>query len=164
MKANRIKNISLIRNLISSSFKGDVPRKEIIALATSNGLEGKDTWPLLKPVSKGGERGTYNVDKMLDIAKNIIWGGKQVKVIKDTPPVKALGVNISKTNAEIVTEKLTKNDSVNEINSMFDQILEEESIIDSVSQPKGKCYGYEPIAPNEDDIADELSLMGVEIA
>jgi hypothetical protein len=164
MKSSRIKNISLIRNLISSSFKGDVPRKEIIALAINNGFEGKDTWPLLKPVSKGSERGTYNVDKMLDIAKNIIWGGKQVKVIKDTPAVKVLAANMPKTNAEKFTEKLTKNDSVKQINAMFDRILEEESIIDSVSQPKGKCYGYEPIAPNEDDIADELNLMGVEIA
>ena len=161
MKRTSKKNIQLLRNVIST-FSGDIPRKTVVNLAIKNGLIEKDTYPLIKPIARGNDRGTYNVDKMLSLADAILNKGKKtiLKVVKENSNEKVLVLNMPKTNAEIVTEKLSKNDSVNQINDMFDQILEEEKFIDSVSQPKGKCYGYEPIAPNEDDISDELSLMG----
>jgi len=128
MKRTGKKNVQLLRNLISSSFTGDVPRKEIVKLATDNGLIVNDTWPFVKPFSKGSIRGTYNVDKMLELADKILNKGKEEVSVKK------------------VIQKL-----VEDVKSPVDEVVET------------KNYGnvsWGEIAYTEDDINDELSLMG----
>ena len=132
MKRTGKKNIQLLRNIIEVSFTGDVPRKRIVEAAELNGLIVNDTWPLVKPESKGLTRGTYNVDKMLALADAILTTGKKVQpVVEEAAPV------------EEVDES-----------GLFEV---------AAARAEEKNYGnvsWGEVAYTEDDIADELSLMG----
>jgi hypothetical protein len=130
MKRTGKKNIQLLRNVIST-FSGDIPRKTIVNIAIKNGLIEKDTYPLIKPTARGNERGTYNVDKMLELADKILKNGKKEVSVKK------------------VIKKL-----IEEVEAPVEKV---EEIVES------KNYGnvsWGELAYTEDDINDELSLMG----
>lgn len=132
MKRTGKKNIQILRNVIAANFTGDVPRKSVVALAEENGLIVNDTWPLVKPASKGSTRGTYNVDKMLSLADTILNKGKKVK-----PTVEE----------EIPVESVDESGLFEVAAARFEE----------------KNYGnvsWGEVAYTEDDINDELSLMG----
>jgi len=144
MKRNGKKNIQLLRNLIST-FSGDIPRKTVVALATSNNLIENDTYPLIKPIARGNERGTYNVDKMLELADKILNKGKKVK------PSTKKAVKKPSLKEEILA--MTPTELVDE-SGMF----EAAAAIHEEKNYSNRVWGEVPYT--EDDVNDELSLMG----
>jgi len=140
MKRNGKKNIQLLRNLIST-FSGDISRKTVVKLATSNDLIENDTYPLIKPIARGNERGTYNVDKMLELADKILNKGKKVQ----------------STAKKAVKKPIIKEEIPNEL-------VDESGLFEAAAAiHEEKCYNnrvWGEVPYTEDDVNDELSLMG----
>lgn len=152
MKRTGKKNIQILRNLIESNFNGDVrdiPRKQIVNIATSNGLIVNDTWPLVKPSSKGSTRGTYNVDKMLELADKILNKGE-----KDQQHVK-----------KTIRKSVETVDAIYKETKDPDRLLMiKQSMIDSADargeDKPHRDLSWEEVSYTQEDISDELSLMG----
>ena len=137
---NRNKNIQNIQILkgILSTLTGDVRRKVIVEAAESKGLIVNDTWPIVKPCAKGTTRGHYSVKKMTALADAILNKGKKVKpVAEDIPSIDEL----------VASEK---GDPSGEFEAAAAR--HEEKIYNS------GVWGEVPYT--EDDVNDELSLMG----
>jgi len=131
MKRKNKKTIQIIRQILST-LSGDVRRKVIVEAAEAKGLIVNDTWPVVKPCAKGAERGHYNVKKMIALADAILNNGKQVAKSDDTQSI-----------SEPVDES-----------GMFEAAaaIHEEKSYNNLS------WGEVPYT--EDDVNDELSLMG----
>jgi hypothetical protein len=131
MKRKNKKTIQIIRQILST-LSGDVRRKVIVEAAEAKGLIVNDTWPVVKPCAKGAERGHYSVKKMIALADAILNNGKQVAKSDDTQSI-----------SEPVDES-----------GMFEAAaaIHEEKSYNNLS------WGEVPYT--EDDVNDELSLMG----
>ena len=137
---NRNKNIQNIQILkgILSTLTGDVRRKVIVEAAESKGLIVNDTWPIVKPCAKGTTRGHYSVKKMTALADAILNKGKKVKPVAEHIP----------SIDELVASE--KGDPSGEFEAAAAR--HEEKIYNS------GVWGEVPYT--EDDVNDELSLMG----
>tara|TARA_Y100001972_G_scaffold44501_1_gene54889 strand:+ start:220 stop:645 length:426 start_codon:yes stop_codon:yes gene_type:complete len=132
-----IKNIQILKDILST-LSGDVRRKVIVEAAESKGLIVNDTWPIVKPCAKGATRGHYSVKKMTALADAILNKGKKVKpVVEDIPSIDEL----------VASEK---GDPSGEFEAAAAR--HEEKIYNS------GVWGEVPYT--EDDVNDELSLMG----
>ncbi len=132
-----IKNIQILKGILST-LTGDVRRKVIVEAAESKGLIVNDTWPIVKPCAKGDTRGHYSVKKMTALADAILNKGKKVKpVAEDIPSIDEL----------VASEK---GDPSGEFEAAAAR--HEEKIYNS------GVWGEVPYT--EDDVNDELSLMG----
>lgn len=137
MKNTTENNIQILLRTISP-LTGDIARKTIINAAVDAGLTEKDTYPLLKPVSKGNSRGTYNVDKMIELADKILNKGGNV----DSAPKKVIQPTVKEMVKAYVEKSPTK--------KIEDEVVET------------KIYGnssWGELAYTEDDINEELNLM-----
>ena len=131
------KNIQILKDILST-LTGDVRRKAIVEAAESKGLIVNDTWPIVKPCAKGETRGHYSVKKMTALADAILNKGKKVKpVAEDIPSIDEL----------VASEK---GDPSGEFEAAAAR--HEEKIYNS------GVWGEVPYT--EDDVNDELSLMG----
>ena len=131
------KNIQILKAILST-LTGDVRRKVIVEAAESKGLIVNDTWPIVKPCAKGETRGHYSVKKMTALADAILNKGKKVKpVAEDIPSIDEL----------VASEK---GDPSGEFEAAAAR--HEEKIYNS------GVWGEVPYT--EDDVNDELSLMG----
>jgi len=131
------KNIQILKDILST-LTGDVRRKVIVEAAESKGLIVNDTWPIVKPCAKGATRGHYSVKKMTALADAILNKGKKVKpAVEDIPSIDEL----------VASEK---GDPSGEFEAAAAR--HEEKIYNS------GVWGEVPYT--EDDVNDELSLMG----
>ena len=131
------KNIQILKDILST-LTGDVRRKVIVEAAESKGLIVNDTWPIVKPCAKGTTRGHYSVKKMTALADAILNKGKKVKpAVEDIPSIDEL----------VASEK---GDPSGEFEAAAAR--HEEKIYNS------GVWGEVPYT--EDDVNDELSLMG----
>ena len=135
--SNSTKNIQILKDILST-LSGDVRRKVIVEAAESKGLIVNDTWPIVKPCAKGATRGHYSVKKMTALADAILNKGKKVKpAVEDIPSIDEL----------VASEK---GDPSGEFEAAAAR--HEEKIYNS------GVWGEVPYT--EDDVNDELSLMG----
>ena len=131
------KNIQILKDILST-LTGDVRRKVIVEAAESKGLIVNDTWPIVKPCAKGETRGHYSVKKMTALADAILNKGKKVKpAVEDIPSIDEL----------VASEK---GDPSGEFEA-------------AAARHEEKIYNsgvWGEVAYTEDDVNDELSLMG----
>ncbi len=124
------KNIQILKDILST-LTGDVRRKVIVEAAESKGLIVNDTWPIVKPCAKGTERGHYSVKKMIALADAILNKGKKVEPVVEAIP----------------TEEVDES-------GMFEA---------AAARHEEKSYSnlsWGEVPYTEDDVNDELSLMG----
>ena len=136
MKRTNPKNIRIVRQILSK-LTGEVRRKTVLEAAAAKGLIENDTWPVIKPAAKGAARGHYSVIKMIALADAILIKGKK------SEPAAAITEVAKETEAASFDES-----GLSEVASPD----HEEKIQDS------NVWGEIPYT--EEDVADELSLMG----
>ena len=146
MKKNE--TVTTMRDILygySSKGHEEISRQGFIVDCVEAGLIERDTYRLTISANKSATRGWYSITHMIATAEKFVGSSSLVESAVD--PI-------------IEAAPAPANDNVDLINAIFDQIIEEEAILaEAAAQPTGKSYGYAPLAPNEDDIADELALM-----
>jgi len=131
------KNIQILKDILST-LTGDVRRKVIVEAAESKGLIVNDTWPIVKPCAKGTERGHYSVKKMTALADAILNKDKKVeRVVEDIPSIDEL----------VASEKGDESGAFEAAAARHEEKIYNSGV-------------WGEVAYTEDDVNDELSLMG----
>ena len=130
-KTEKLKTLqTLFTDMVHINME-NLKRKEIIAAALKNSLVEKDTYVALKPIAKSS-KGYYVVAEMLKLVEAALDKGiPTVKVAKAKKPKKVAPVAAkSSPNAK-----------------------------ETISASSG-VYAYDALPYTQDDMAEELSLMG----
>lgn len=136
--------LATLANVLSNTSAVEISRKELITTSSGAGLEERDCYFVLKPVAKGSKRGLYDIQAMLNIANTAL-----AKRNDFTGTVK---VSDAISNQEEAPEPQDENEESTSSDGEFTYFanLDEDEEI----------YKFEAIEPTDEDIADELSLMG----
>jgi len=145
MKRTNPKNIRIVRQILSS-LTGEVRRKTILEAAAAKGLIENDTWPVIKPGAKGAVRGHYSVIKMIALADAILIKGKKSEPVSS---ISKLSI-VPNPTEEVVTEQVDESG-----------LFEVAAAIHEEKSQDNNVWGEIPYT--DDDVADELSLMGTYI-
>jgi len=146
MNRKNKKNIQIIRQILSTLTGAEVRRKTIIEAAAAKGLIVNDTWPVIKPGAKGAVHGHYSVIKMIALADAILNKGKK------SEPVSSISKPsiVPNPTEEAVTEQVDESG-----------LFEVAAAIHEEKRQDSNVWGEIPYT--DDDVADELSLMGTYI-
>ena len=133
-KAEKLNSLKTLLNDMASNSWTEVKRKEIISAAISSGLDEKDTYVALKPISKSSTKGCYTVAEMLTLVEGAMRKLIEGAMNKSVPAKKAKKV-------ATVAAKSSPNAK------------------ETISASSG-VYAYDALPYTQDDMAEELSLMG----
>ena len=143
MKRTSTKNIRIIRQILSNLTGAEVRRKTIIEAAAAKGLIVNDTWPVIKPGAKGAVHGHYSVIKMIALADSILNKGKMCEPESFISKIRT----VTNPVEDVITEQ-------GDESGLFEAAA-------AFHEEKGcgnNVWGEIPYT--EDDVTDELSLMG----
>jgi|14_taG_2_1085336.scaffolds.fasta_scaffold01830_14 hypothetical protein len=138
--------LATLANVLSTTSAVEISRKELIATSSAAGLEERDCYFVLKPVAKGSKRGLYDIRAMLDIANTAL-----AKRNDFTETAKVLDAIY---NHEEVPEPQDENEESTSSDGEFTYFAPADEDEDE------EIYEFEAVEPSDEDIADELSLMG----
>ena len=132
--ANKIEKLKTLQNALQNVSEYSIKRKTLIELAASNGLEENVTWCATKPVAKGAKRGTYDVSVMLSLINKRL-------------------AKLDKSYVAPSTQKVVKTHD--------DFVAAENAMMTKDHFEIEASYGAANYT--EDDIAEELALMGTSL-
>lgn len=144
---NKKNNLSVIVKTLAN-LSGELSRSAVREIATNSGFAPEESHPLLKPTTRGNQRGHYSVEAMVSLGEALLNKTPKTKAVK-VKAVKRVAVN--KPKAAVRKPKSAFMDTIN--------VDDEESTLVVDGTKSSGCYGFEPLAPTQDDIEDELSLM-----
>ena len=134
-KLQKLKTLKTLLNDMVHLNWTEAKRKELIDGAVRNGLEEKDTYVALKPISKSSTtKGCYVVAEMLTLV--------EAAMNKSAPAKKAKKVSLSPEQLGGLREVANDSPSGKVVNVVT-----------------GGVYAFDALPYTQDDIAEELNLM-----
>lgn len=140
--------LATLANVLSTTSAVEISRKELITTAAASGLGEKDCYFVLKPVAKGSKRGMYDLQAMLNIANTAL-----AKRNDFTGTVEVSNTTSEKPLQKNVTELEEENGESEASDGEFTYFA-------PADDEDEEIYEFQAIEPSDEDIADELSLMG----
>ena len=132
----------IVKNL--ATLTGELSRAQVREIASKAGFAPEDSHPLLKPTTRGTQRGHYSVSSMVALGESIINKTPKTKKVEVK---KAAKVAVKKAARKAVAKK-----------AVAKTIIDDED--NSTCLVVDGTYNFDAIAPTQDDIEDELSNMG----
>lgn len=134
-KLQKLKTLKTLLNDMIHFNWTEAKRKELIDIAVRNGLEEKDTYVALKPISKSSTtKGCYVVAEMLTLVEGAMN--------KSAPAKKAKKVSLSPEQLGGLREVANDSPSGKVVNVVT-----------------GGVYAFDALPYTQDDIDEELNLM-----
>jgi len=138
--------LATLANVLSTTSAVEISRKELIATSSAAGLEEKDCYFVLKPSAKGSKRGMYDLQAMMTIAN--------AALAKRNDFTGTVEVSDTISDQEEVAELQDENEASTSSDGEFTYFAKLDEDEDE------EIYEFEAVEPSDEDIADELSLMG----
>ena len=149
-KAEKLNTLKTLLNDMVHLNWTESKRKELISAAIRNGLEEKDTYVALKPISKSSTtKGCYVVAEMLTLVEAAMRKLIEGAMNKSVPAKKA---------------KARKHKAPKPTAEELGGLREVANDSPSGKVVTGGVYAFDALPYTEDDISEELSLMGTYVS